>query len=94
LTRLKKENFYVVLENDETRDRQRTGTAEQDREILRGACHIRKQLMFPEKKNFIVLGDSFRYIQWNMVPTLVSVLFTVYLTKLNCMLSKVLVSTG
>ena len=47
--------------------------------------------MFPEKKNFIVLGDSFSYIHLNRVPILVSVVCTVCLTTLNSTLSKVLV---
>jgi len=60
----KKDNFYLGPEHDATRERQRARTSEQDRNTLRVACHICKQFMFPEKKNFIVLGDSFRYIHF------------------------------
>ena len=60
----KRENFYLGPELDATRERQRTGAADQDRTILRVACHICKQFMFQEKKSFIVPGDSFRYIHF------------------------------
>lgn len=80
------------LERDATRDRQGTGTAEQDKKILTIACHSCKQFTFPEKKNFIVLGDSFRYTHLNRFSILVSLLFTVCLTTLNCTLFKVLLS--
>jgi hypothetical protein len=39
---IKKENFYVGVEHDVTKDSHWTGIAEQDRKILRVDCHICK----------------------------------------------------